>query len=271
MDLQHKYTNLINYLIGLNKVAIAFSGGVDSTFLLSVSAKALRRDDILAITVTSSFMPQSEVDEAKIFCEENSIRQMFLPINVLSEPNIASNPQKRCYFCKKMIFSKIKELADSQGIKNVLDGTNFDDLSDYRPGMLALEELTIKSPLKNFEFTKKEIRFLSKELNLKTYNKPTFACLATRFMYNDFLTEQKLSLVENAESFLKSLGFYQYRVRYHQNMARIELDPLQMPLIIRADIKNAVVSKFKELGFTYVSLDLSGYRAGNMNNYMAKI
>lgn len=262
-DLQQKLEKLKSYFKELGSVAVAFSGGVDSTFMLAVAASVLSQDKVLAVTVVSDFIPEREKSEATNFCVQRKIKHITLPVDVLKIDGVAQNPKNRCYPCKYALFTEIKKIADGNGIKYVCEGSNVDDMSDYRPGMKAIAELGIKSPLRYAEMTKQNIRDLSKEMNLPTWDKPSFACLASRFAYGEEITTEKLKRVEKAEQFLADLGFNQFRVRLHGEMARIEVLPDDFSKIIT--LKDKIHAKLKNLGFSYVTLDLCGYRTGSMN------
>ena len=262
-DLQQKLEKLKSYFKELGSVAVAFSGGVDSTFMLAVAASVLSQDKVLAVTVVSDFIPEREKSEATNFCAQRKIKHITLPVDVLKIDGVAQNPKNRCYLCKYALFTEIKKIANGNGIKYVCEGSNVDDMSDYRPGMKAIAELCIKSPLRYAEMTKQNIRDLSKEMNLPTWNKPSFACLASRFAYGEEITTEKLKRVEKAEQFLADLGFNQFRVRLHGEMARIEVLPDDFSKIIT--LKDKIHAKLKNLGFSYITLDLCGYRTGSMN------
>ncbi|QEK13367.1 ATP-dependent sacrificial sulfur transferase LarE [Crassaminicella thermophila] len=264
MNLQQKYTNLKNIIKNFKKVAIAFSGGVDSTFLAKVCKDTLD-ENAIAITIHAAIHSNREIEEAKALAKKIGIKHILLEKDVLELNAFKQNPNNRCYLCKKEIFTQIKEIAKNNGIDYVLDGSNLDDLGDYRPGLKALEELDIKSPLKEAKLKKEEIRILSKQLNLPTWQKPAFACLATRFPYGEMITKEKLKKVEQAENYLMDLGFKQFRVRYHENMARIEVDPEERVKFFDISFMDQVSEKFKSFGFKYVSLDLQGYKMGSMN------
>ena len=258
----NKLKDLENYLINLESIAIAFSGGVDSTFLLKIASNVLK-EKVIAITILSCFYPKREKEEAKNFCLENNIKQIFIEINPLEIDSLKQNPTNRCYICKKFLFTKIKEIALQNNIKYVCDGTNFGDIKDYRPGLKALEELKILSPLKEVQLTKQEIRDFSKDMNLKTWNKPSFACLATRFPVNNEISIEKLKMVEKAEDLLFNLKFKQFRVRIHNDIAKIEVLQNDFEKILQN--KEIITKTFKEIGFKFITLDLNGYKTGNMN------
>lgn len=260
--IEEKFDNLKKYLRELESVAIAFSSGVDSTFLLKVAHDVLG-EKVIAITAVSNLFPQREIEESKNFCEREKIRQIIFNIDPLKIDGFENNPPDRCYICKKNIFAQIKKIAAENKIFHVAEGSNIDDLDDYRPGLKAISELEIKSPLRQTELYKKEIRELSRKLNLPTWDKSSFACLASRFVYGEKITAEKLSRIECAEEFLRKKNFVQFRVRIHENLARIEILPTDFEKILQ--IRDEVVKTFKNYGFDYVSLDLQGYRTGSMN------
>lgn len=263
-SLLEKFERLKNYLRGLENVAVAFSGGVDSTFLLKVAHDVLG-DKVFALTATSVFVPRSELDEAKKFCTAEKIRQVIFSADVLSISGITNNPPERCYLCKRELFKNFLQLAAANGAAHVVEGSNVDDEGDYRPGMRALAELQIKSPLRIVRLYKAEIRELSREMNLPTADKPSMACLASRFVHGEELTSEKLSMVERAEDLLRAEGFKQFRVRIHGKLARIEILPTDFAKIMQSKIREEIVDKLKTYGFEYVALDLQGYRVGSMN------
>ena len=262
--LSEKYENLKKYLQELGSVAVAFSSGVDSTFLLKTAHDVLG-DKAIAITASSNLFPQRELKESSAFCKAENIRQVIFNVDELAIEGFRNNPKNRCYLCKHTLFTKIKEISAKNKLAFVAEGSNMDDNGDYRPGLQAIAELDIKSPLRHAELYKQEIRELSKELGLPTWDKPSFACLASRFVYGETISEEKLNMVDRAEDLLRSKGFKQFRVRIHGSIARIEILPSEFEKIMQSDVRQDIVQKFKEYGFKYVSLDLQGYRTGSMN------
>ena len=269
MLIHEKYNAMKIYLASLKSAAVAFSGGVDSTLLLRAAHDALGNNAI-AVTVSSSFIARREIHEAESFCAENGIIQEVISVDESEIAHFTENPPDRCYLCKHEIFTRILETARKHNISHVIEGSNVDDLGDYRPGLRALQELSIKSPLREYGFTKAEIRELSRELGLPTWEKPSYACLASRFMYGERITRKKLEMIERAEELLMSLGFRQMRVRLHGKLARIEILPEDFPLILDTEIRSKIYDSLKSYGFSYVSLDLKGYRTGSMNETIAK-
>ena len=259
---QIKYENLKEYLRSLGSVAVAFSSGVDSTFLLKTAHDVLG-DKCLAITAMSCSFPKRELEEAKAFCEKEGIRHITVESEELEIEGFCQNPTNRCYICKKELFEKIWEIARKEGLNAVAEGSNMDDNGDYRPGLQAVAELHVTSPLRHVGLTKQEIRNYSHQLGLPTWDKQSFACLSSRFVYGEEITEEKLDMVDKAEQLLLDLGFHQLRVRIHGKMARIEVLPAEFEKLL--EHREEIVTSFKKFGFTYVTMDLQGYRMGSMN------
>ena len=259
-----KLAELKKNLAELGSIAVAYSGGVDSTFLITVAHEVLG-DKAIAITSHDAGMPGNEFEKSAAFCREHGIMQYVLETNPLELEAYRNNHPDRCYHCKKYIFSNITAEALSHCITNVAEGSNMDDLGDYRPGMKAIAEMKILSPLREAGLYKAEIRQLSKELGLPEWDKPAAACLASRFAYGETITGEKLQMVDKAEAFLRENGFRQSRVRVHGDIARIEVEPDEISRLAAEDLRNAAYDTFKGLGFDYVTIDLRGYRMGSMN------
>ena len=262
-----KLAQLKTSLAGLGSLAVAFSSGVDSTFLLKVAHEALG-EHVLAITAKSSSFPKRELEESISFCKGENIRQIIFGSRELEVEGFRQNPPNRCYLCKKAFLEKVKEAATGHGIAHVAEGSNVDDEGDYRPGMTAVAELGITNPLRYARMTKEDIRRLSRMMGLSTWDKRSYACLASRFVYGEQITEEKLSMVDKAEQLLLELGFRQFRVRIHGRMARIEVEPSQFDRLMEEDVRERLVTSLKQYGFSYVTLDLQGYRTGSMNEVL---
>ncbi|MGA2141530.1 MAG: ATP-dependent sacrificial sulfur transferase LarE [Brevinematales bacterium] len=266
MTLNDKYKNLLSLVKSYGKAAVAFSGGVDSSFLCRVCFDVLGTSSA-AITIVSAMNPRSEIEESKDIASRIGIKH-YLITDDIEDPEILRNPPDRCYHCKKMEFSHISAKAAEIGIDIVLDGSNYDDLSDYRPGRKALEELGIKSPLREACLTKLEIRELSKTAGLPTWDKPAYACLASRIPYGENITKEKLLRVEKSESFLRKIGFIQFRVRSHGEIARIEISPEERFKILDLKKMDEISAVLKSFGFIYVALELEGYKTGSLNRVL---
>lgn len=265
LNLEEKYLKLQQILREMGSLAIGFSGGVDSTFLLKVAHDVLG-DAAVAITAHSVIHPANEFDEARELAESIGAPHLGFEMGLENEEFLQNDPN-RCYYCKKAVFAKIAELAGEQGLNYVAEGTNYDDLGDYRPGMRAVKELEVRSPLLEAGLTKKEIRELSKRLGLPTWDKPAFACLTSRIPYGERITADKLTRIDGAEQYLRSCGMKQFRARYHDaQTVRIEVLPEDMAYLL--EHREEAVARLKDLGFTYITLDLMGYRTGSMNEVL---
>lgn len=266
-ETEKKMEFLEEYLGKLGSIAVAFSSGVDSTFLLKTAHRVLG-EKVIAVTAQSDSFPKRELEEAREFCQKEGIHQIIFESKELELEGFCQNPPNRCYLCKRAFLEKVKEIAGENHRNYVVEGSNVDDEGDYRPGMQAVAELNIKSPLREARLTKGEIRLLSRNLGLDTWEKPSFACLSSRFPYGETITKEKLAMVEQGEQLLLELGFSQFRVRIHARMARIEVLPEDFSRLIQEEIRNQIIEKFREYGFTYVAMDLVGYRTGSMNEVL---
>jgi pyridinium-3,5-biscarboxylic acid mononucleotide sulfurtransferase len=266
MNTKTKSYNLEKNIKKYNRVIIAFSGGVDSSFLLAVSEAALGKENVIAVTASSETYTESELSLAKEMAAETGVRHIILETGELNNPDFVSNTADRCYFCKKDFYSKIMELSKKMGISNVLDGSNADDVSDYRPGRKAAIEFGIISPLIEEGFTKKDIRLLSKELGLSVWDKPANPCLASRIPYGSKITTERLEAVFKAEAFIRSKGFSIVRVRHHDQIARIELPVQDIGRLMQDSIREEIARYFKSLGFVWITIDVEGYRMGSLNS-----
>ena len=264
-DLARKLDLLRESLGVFDGLAVAFSGGVDSSLLLKVASDVLG-DKLIAVTGRSPSVPQRELEGAASFCKQFGIRHVMVDTHEFELEGFAQNPPDRCYRCKRELLTAIRDAACSYGISVVAEGSNLDDQGDYRPGSRAVEELDTISPLRDAGFTKDDVRMLARYLGLPNWDKPAFACLNTRFAYGERITLDKLAMVDDAEAFLNELDFTNVRVRFHDGIARIEVPPCDIERLAAPEVREMVAKKLKSLGFLYVSVDLEGYRIGSMND-----
>ncbi len=267
-ELEAKIQKLKEIFRSMGRVLVAYSGGVDSTLLLRVAKDTLGDKNVLAVTALSPLYPDRELAGAKRLTQEMGVRHLLIESNELEIEGFSKNPPNRCYYCKKELFGELTRLAQKEGFPFIVEGSTSDDERDHRPGRIAIQEQGIRSPLKEAMFTKEEVRALSNALGLTTWDKPSFACLASRFPYGEEITLEDLKKVDDAEDFLFGLGFRQVRVRHHGSLARIEIYPEEIERFMDKLLREKVVSRLKKIGYHYVTVDLQGFRSGSMNEVL---
>ncbi|MFW5699316.1 MAG: ATP-dependent sacrificial sulfur transferase LarE [Bacteroidota bacterium] len=269
MTTEEKYNKLKDILREMGHVIVAYSGGVDSAFLLKVAVDVLGEKAYGVLAVSPTY-PSREYDQAKKLADSMGAKLRVITTNEIENQDFVENPVNRCYFCKSELFTEITKIAKRENLKNMVDGSNFDDLGDHRPGKQALKELDVRSPLQEAGLTKDEIRQLSQSLGLPTWKKEALACLSSRFPYGEKIDATKLKMVDEAENFLRDLGFRNLRARHQKTTIKIEVDPDDIAKFFHDEIRKKVVTKMKEIGYTYVTVDLEGYRSGSMNEGINK-
>jgi uncharacterized protein len=268
LTIQEKLHTLQQTLVGLNRVLIAFSGGVDSTFLLKIAADTLGKDNVLACIAVSPSLSEYQRQQAKMLAGQLGVRLEEIPLDELRDPAYRANQSDRCFHCKSRLYKLLTEKAKEKDIPHILCGSNLDDKSDYRPGHHAAEIFGILSPMMDVGLTKAEIRELSRQMNLPTADLPASPCLASRVAYGLEITEEKLAQVEKAEDFLRKLGFVEFRVRHHGDITRIEINPNEFAKLAPDAVRRQITDELKKLGFRYIALDLQGFRSGSMNEQL---
>lgn len=268
MELEKKLSKLKKIILKMDSVLVAYSGGADSTFLLKVALEVLPKNKILAVTADSATYPKEELLFSKHIAKQLGARHKIINTRELENKKFISNPIKRCYFCKKELFSRLQEIAGINKLNFVADASNTSDKKDFRPGNQAKRELKIRSPLQEAGFNKEDIRLLSKKLGLVTWDKPSLACLASRIPYGSRISSYLLKRINNAEAYLKNVGFKQVRLRHYNGLCRIEVFKKDIPTLVKK--RNLIVKKLRRLGYNYVTVDLEGYRTGSMNEVVKK-
>jgi len=265
VSVEDKLENMRETLRSLERVAVAFSAGVDSTFLLKVAIDTLGSQNVVAVTADSDSLPRAELDEAIKLADEMGAEHVIIQTEEMSKPEYRANPAERCYYCKSELFSKLDAFIAQRGLKAVVAGVNADDYHDWRPGLQAGGEHNVRAPCAEAGMTKNDIRNLSERMGLPTFDKPANPCLATRVQYGEEITPEKLRRIERCEAFLRSLGFRECRVRHHQGLARIEVPPSQIDRLCEPETRAKIDAALHQFGYTYVTVDLGGFRSGSMN------
>jgi uncharacterized protein len=266
---EKKKAHLINILNSYNSILVAFSGGVDSTFLLAV-ARQVAGSKVVSVTLGSPFIPRRELAAAAAIADRIGVPHVILQLEILNDEAITANTKERCYYCKKKLCIALRRLADEEKIETLVHGANLDDRGDYRPGLRAAEEMGVVSPLMAAGLTKSDIRLLSREMGLETWQKPAMACLATRIPYETPITKAALHQIEAAEEVLQTLGFETCRVRHHGDVARIEVAPEALETVLKETIRTDIIRLFRQIGYLHVTLDLEGYAPGRMNRRIGR-
>jgi len=268
-DLDAKYERLLQIIRDLKRVVVAFSAGVDSTFLLRAAREALGPDAVVAVTGRSESLAKAELEQSVELARCLGVEQVFVDTDEFEDPNYLANPTNRCYYCKTDLFKHLNRFAADRGYHAVLTGVNYDDQSDWRPGIQAGQEQNVRAPLAEAGLTKDEIRVLSARMGLPTHDKPASPCLSSRIQYGEQITPEKLERIDRAERFLRSLGFRECRVRHHDNLARVEVPAEQIERLSSPQIRAKVDAALREFGYTFVTIDLRGFRSGSMNEVIA--